>query len=301
MAITYEAQCPVHHTKLVCKNEDLVTVTSNGGKKENRPIFFCASCKRFYAYSPKQGIRDSKREYKGYPQSWANIKFSKVLDTAGMTDSIWKTGTGSIGSGSGRRFIGSKTTGTEDGKGGKTSSTTVVKSSSNERTVRIHELRMEEIEPRLKTNYNNVRAVYPMLTKDSDTIMDLIKKVFPSNLNQNVVIRNETVMGNNVLYRRVEIYNKNSSYLSHRLPAGVYLSFGGKVTNGEFYVNELRILENPILKEDDTEVSLPFVYDGPKHPNWLYELTKYEAKNAHKIKGELGDWNDSWPSFASVV
>ena len=292
MAITYEAQCPVHHTKLVCKNEDLVTVTSNGGKKENRPIFFCASCKRFYAYSPKQGIRDSKREYKGYPYSWANIKFSKVLDTASMTDSIWKTGTGSIGSGSGRRFTGSKTTGTEDRKGGKTSSTTVVTSSSNERKVRIHELRMEEIEPRLKTNYNNVRAVYPMLTKDSDTVMDLIKKVFPSNLNQNVVIRNETVMGNNVLYRRVEIYNKNSSYLSHRLPAGVYLSFGGKVTNGEFYVNELRILENPILKEDDTEVSLPFVYDGPKHPNWLYELTKYEAKNAHKIEGELGDWND---------
>ena len=34
------------------------------------------------------------------------------------------------------------------------------------------------------------------------------------------------------------------------------------------------------------------MYDGPKHQNWLYELTDFEANNAKKIKGELGDWND---------
>lgn len=295
MAITYEAFCPVHHIKIICEKEDLVTVNLKDGTRYKRPAFFCASCRRFYVYSPESkytGIRSSKREYKGYPYSWAYLKYSIVSDTVGTTGSIWKTSPGSVGSGSGRTFTGSKSTGTKSGMSEKFSPTTHFKPLTSEKKVRIHELQPEEIDSRLQTNFNSVRAVYPTLAKDTDTVMDLIKKVFPSNLNQNVVIRNETFMGINGLIRRVEIYNKNSSYLSHRLPGGVYLSFGGKVSYGEFYVSELRLVENPILKEDDTEVSLPFVYDGPNHQNWLYELTASEAKNVLKIEGELGDWND---------
>lgn len=294
MAITYEAQCPVHHTKITCKQEDLVTVTTKDGKKEKRPVFFCSACKRFYVYSPEykgKDPKDSKKVYKGYPISWAYLKYSLISDTFGTSGSIWKTDSNSVGSGAGRTFTGSKTTGSKLPKTGK-AGTTAVKPPTNEQKIRIHVLKNSEIDTRLQTNYNSVRTVYPMLAKDSDTVMDLIKKVFPSNLDQNVVIRNESFMGNNGLIRRVEIYNKKSSYLSHRLPAGVYLSFGGKVSNGEFYVGELRLLENPILKEDDTEVSLPFVYDGPNHQNWLYELTASPAKNTQKIEGELGDWND---------
>ena len=295
MAITYEAKCPVHQAKIICKKEDLVTVTSKDGKKEKRPIFFCASCKRYYVISPEykdKGIKESKKTYQGYPYSWVFMPYSLVSDTAGMAGSIWKKDSSSVGSGGSKTFIGSKTTGSKTGKYGNSSATTPVKPSTNEQKVRIHELRPAEVDSKLQTNYNSVRALYPSLTKDSDTVMDLIKKVFPANLNQNVVIRNETFMGNNGLIRRVEIYNKKSSYLSHRLPEGVYLSFGGRVSNGEFYIGELRILENPIMKEDDTEATLPFVYDGPNHQNWLYELTASEAKNAQKIEGELGDWND---------
>ena len=294
MAITYEAQCPVHHTKITCKKEDLVTVTTKDGKKEKRPVFFCSACKRFYVYSPEykgKDARDSKKEFKGYPFSWAYIKYSLISDTFGTSGTIWKTDSGSVGSGAGRTFTGSKATANKAGKTGK-STTNTVKPPTNEQKIRIHELKKSEIDARLLTNYNSVRALYPMLAKDSDTVMDLIKKIFPSNLNQNVVIRNESFMGNNGLIRRVEIYNKNSSYLSHRLPAGVYLSFGGRVSNGEFYIGEMRLLENPILKEDDTEVSLPFAYDGPNHQNWLYEVTASSAKNSKKIEGELGYFND---------
>ena len=295
MAITYEAQCPVHHTRITCKKEDLVTIRKvKDGNIYKRPAFFCASCQRYYVHSPEyegKEASDSKKEYKGYPYSWACLKYTLISDTLGTSGSIRKANANAVFSGAGRTFTGSKPVASKAGKPNK-SSASAVKPLVTEKKIRIHKLDKAEIDSRLQMNYDRIHAVYPLLAKESDSVMDLIKKVFPSNLNQKVVIRNETFMGNNGLIRRVEIYNKNSSYLSHRLPTGVYLSFGGRVSNGEFYVSELRIIENPILKEDDTEVILSFLYDGPNHPNWLYELTASEAKNTQKIEGELGDWNN---------
>lgn len=153
MAITYEALCPVHHTKITCKKEDMATVTYKDGKKEKRPVFFCASCKRFYAYSPDRkdkGIKDSNKEYKGYPFSWAYLKYSIVSDTPGMTGSIWKTDTKSVGSGAGRTFTGGKTTTSKTGKTGNVGNAgkATVKPPTNEQKIRIHVLKNSEIEDR---------------------------------------------------------------------------------------------------------------------------------------------------------
>ena len=294
MTITYKAQCPIHHTSITCKSEDRITLKIKDGTPDKRPVFFCAFCKRFYIYSPKfkeKDPKDTKTLYKGYPCFFAYLEYSVIPEMPAISEPKKKTITSSIGSIESMTPTGYKKMISQPGNTGKLGTVTA-KPPANEQKIRIHQLKKSEIDSRLQTNYNSVKAVYPLLVKDSDTVMDLIKKVFPSNLKQNVVIRNESFMGNNGLIRRVEIYNKNSSYLSHHLPEGVYLSFGGKVSNGEFYVGELRLLEKPILKEDDTEISIPFVYDGPNHSNWLYELTASVAKNTQKIKGELGDWND---------
>lgn len=76
-------------------------------------------------------------------------------------------------------------------------------------------------------------------------IHDLITKVFPAKLKQQIVVRNESFTGNNGnIIRRVSLYSKSSSYLSRRLPEDMYLSFGGRFILGEFVIDEMRLLAN---------------------------------------------------------
>lgn len=280
--IIYRTTCPVHNTTLdtsdVVKVKTAMTVNS-------RPIFFCPTCKRYYLYSKQVHSNPEKtaKEYKDYPVYFTSNVYTLFREGEqpkhsrnNIGGSIWKNGQGQ----------------NVQPKKGPLAQPSANVNENGEKVVRIHRLKKEDIDVKLQTNFNNIRALYPNLVTDQMTIYDLLLKVFPSNLKQKIVVRNETFMGNKgTPIRRVELYNKNSSYLNRRLPEGVYLAFGGRVTNGEFYVTEIRIWEHPILKDDDTEADVVFMYDGPKHANWLYDVTEKVAEHAEQLEGELADWN----------
>ena len=287
--ILYTMSCPVHHSEMVTDDKSLIKVNYQNSGKKDMPLFYCPICKRYYLYSAAKGTnpRDSKQQFKGFPVYLTSNKYTlskaeepKKKASVNTSGSIWRQDkpvnkAGQIGK-TASRGTGSK--GVDN---------------NGEKVIRIHRLEPDDIDGKLRTNFNSIQTAYPQLATEQMSINDLITKVFPGNLKQKIVVRNETFMGNqgNPI-RRVEIYNKNSSYLKHRLPSGVYLSFGGRLAYGEFYVTEIRLWENPIFKEDDTEADVVFLYDGPNHSNWLYDVTARTAEHAERLEGELSDWND---------
>ncbi len=277
---SYRIKCPYHHTLL---ETQLIVSTKVGDVLGKYPMFYCKECNRYYINigGNNSVVRRVETDYKGVPVFKIYVPFVKNTFQESKYMVIEKN----------------KTTKLVEQKSNNTlrrdiENNYVSQKNNLEKVVRIHKLKKEEIDVKLQTNFNNIRVLYPTLVTDQMTIYDLILKVFPSNLKQKIVVRNETFMGSKgTLMRRVELYNKNSSYLKRHLPEGVFLVFGGRVTNGEFYITEVRIWENPILKVDDIEADVVFLYDGPKHTNWLYDVTEKNAEHAEQLKGELADWN----------
>lgn len=160
------------------------------------------------------------------------------------------------------------------------------------REIRIQKLNKDS-EIRMKGIFDNLRATYPMMFPESMTLSRLIEKAFPSVIYQHCVIKNTSFAGNNGnLIRRAEIYNKTSSYLNQFMPNDTYLVFSGKISNGEFVIDDIRILENPIKTENDYDTEVQFFYDGPKKTNYLYDLTNNAAQKSDLIKGELASWDE---------
>lgn len=298
--IIYRSYCPVHKGKeLLVTQDELINIKKKDGSSVKKPAFFCDKCKRYYLYNgkPNSKIMDTGHKLGSIPVFFSGIKYDlyekgkKTSTAKKMTTGSWSSWANSHSSGaagSGKTF---KTEPHFMSKSSGKSSTHSAK--LQEPIVRIRILSKEEMEGKLLTNYNNIRMAYPGIVTDKMEINHLIRKVFPAGIEQNVVVRNETVKSNNgYLLRIAEIYNKQSSYLKKFLPENTYLSFGGKIIKGEFVITELRILENPIPNIDDTEAKLAFVYDGPNQQNWLYTITEQEAQNTTKLEGELADWND---------
>jgi hypothetical protein len=143
-----------------------------------------------YSAAKKVNPRDSKQQFKGYPIFYTSNKYTISSSKAGKPEAKGKTKTVECG--------------------------TKIIDENGEKVIRIHRLKPEDIDEKLKTNFNSVRTAYPQLATEQMSINDLITKVFPGNMKQKVVVRNETFMGNqDNPIRRVEIYNKNSSYLKH--------------------------------------------------------------------------------------
>ncbi|MCD7825824.1 MAG: AAA domain-containing protein [Clostridiaceae bacterium] len=285
---SYKMSCPVHHSDMLMKG--MIKVNSPRTGTKDRPLFFCFTCKRYYVFSPEiKGVscKDTGKKINDFPIYYTSTRYIDLKTkearqkTASNTSAgIWKQSQNANKSGTkGKTNIVGDESKRVDGNG--------------EKAIRVHKLELDDIDDGLKTNFNSIRTAYPQLVTEQMSINDLITKIFPGNIQQKVVIRNVSFNGSSgTMIRCVEIYNKNSSYLSHRLPSGIYLSFGGRVTNGEFYVKEIRLLENPILKEDDTQANVIFYYDGPNHANWLYNLTDKVAEHTETLEGELADWND---------
>ena len=299
--ILYISYCPRHkQKKLTIKQTELVNVKQKDGTSKKTPIFYCDQCKAYYLYisNANNHLKKSASTYHNLPVYFTNENYSLIKEgeqstmaSQMMGKSIWKDDKAPQQPGSGRTFgkTSSNHTGPAAGgiKQGKDTQNKV-----SDPIVRIHVLSKGEMEGKLATNYNSIKKTYPGIATDQMDINQFIKKVFPSGIPQKVVIRNESFMGSNgYIVKKVEIYNKNSSYIKKFLPAGTFLAFGGRLKSGEFVIEELRIWENPILKSDDTEEELSFVYDGQKHSNWLYNVTDKEAGNFEKLDGELADWN----------
>lgn len=271
----YVTECPYQHGLLITHE---VAVKEGRDKKVKYPLFYCKKCNKYFINIGGNGtiIRRTKPDINGVP---VFIREAPICyDVPNPVPYVAKKPTIS------RR----------DTYGGSryAQGYSSVEKNNGEHIIRIHKLKKEEIDAKLQTNFNNIRMLYPKLTAEQMTINDLIAKVFPGSIAQSVVVRNETSAGNKgTLIRRVELYNKNSSYLGRHLPKGTYLAFGGKVTNGELYITEIRIWENPILKGDDIEAKVTFLYDGPNRANWLYDVTEKVAGHTEEVDGELADWN----------
>lgn len=162
-----------------------------------------------------------------------------------------------------------------------------------EKVARIHVLKENDLDSKLKANIASLKKAYPQVMPEQMKIHDLITKVFPAKLKQQIVVRNESFTGNNGnVIRRVSLYSKSSSYLSRRLPEDMYLSFGGRFILGEFVIDEMRLLEHPMIKEDDIETDMTFYYDGQNLANWLYNVTEDAAEQEQHLTGEIASWNE---------
>lgn len=301
--VLYTLNCPVHtNKKLVVKKSELVKIKRKDGTEVKEvPLFYCEECKRYYRCSviPGDHLKDTNMTYKNLPVFYSNDKFK--LSREGEKTTLAQQMMQGLrhkdnSSGAGRTFV------ERPGTNVKSLSTQIKKGdtlknkpkivSQADLMVRIHVLGKIEIEGKLAANYSSIRKAYPGIATDQMDINQFIRKVFPSGIMQSVVVRNESYMSNyGYIIKSAEIYNKNSSYLKKYMPENTYLSFGGKIIRGEFVIQEIRIWENPLLKDEDTEADLVFVYDGPNHSNWLYSVTEKAIVKSDSLEGELADWN----------
>ena len=263
------------------KDSEKVTVNINGVKKKE-PLFHCRECKRYYLYDsnilPAQA-KGTKVTYHEEPVYKCSIKYRTTVDD---TDSIWKKKTKPAAE---KNKVQKKT---------KDARNAVAKREPvKEKVARIHVLKENDLDSKLKANIASLKKAYPQVMPEQMKIHDLITKVFPAKLKQQIVVRNESFTGNNGnVIRRVSLYSKSSSYLSRRLPEDMYLSFGGRFILGEFVIDEMRLLEHPMIKEDDIETDMTFYYDGQNLANWLYNVTEDAAEQEQHLTGEIASWNE---------
>lgn len=245
-------------------------------------MFHCRECKRYYLYDsnilPAQ-TKGPKATYHEEPVYKCSIKYRTTVDN---TDSIWKKKTKPAAE---KNKVQKKT---------KEARNAVAKKEPvKEKVARIHVLKENDLDSKLKANIASLKKAYPQVMPEQMKIHDLITKVFPAKLKQQIVVRNESFIGNNGnVIRRVSLYSKSSSYLSRRLPEDMYLSFGGRFILGEFVIDEMRLLEHPMIKEDDIETDMTFYYDGQNLANWLYNVTEDAAEQEQHLTGEIASWNE---------
>ena len=263
------------------KDSEKVTVNTNGVKKKE-PLFHCRECKRYYLYDSNimpGYVKGTKATYHEEPVYKCSTKYRTTVDDS---DSIWKKKT--------------KTTAEKNKVQKKTKEARNAVSKREpvkEKVARIHVLKENDLDSKLKANIVSLKKAYPQVMPEQMKIHDLIMKVFPAKLKQQIVVRNESFIGNNGnVIRRVSLYSKSSSYLSRRLPEDMYLSFGGRFILGEFVIDEMRLLEHPMIKEDDIETDMTFYYDGQNLANWLYNVTEDAAEQEQHLTGEIASWNE---------
>ncbi|MEG2751715.1 MAG: hypothetical protein RR916_07900, partial [Anaerorhabdus sp.] len=175
---------------------------------------------------------------------------------------------------------------------GQTRRTTPQSTSTTE--IRIKLWGKSAIEPKIRGAYERLKSEYPQVALPNEKLDSFIQKVFQPKISQQCVLKNQSFNGEEKghVIRRAAIYNLNSSYLSKRMPEDKYVVFYGRVTNGEFVIDDLKVIDNPKKKADDYEAKYTFYYDGPNHANALYDITQTAAENAELIGGEISSWND---------
>lgn len=279
--------CPVHAN--ICLESAQTIKNFLSPKQGEVNIFHCPTCKRYYfnaeGYGPS-GTESSGKKVKSTGEE-VFVTTSKVYANQPVVQPKKKTNSNfeQIMSTS----IFAKTS--VKGVSGKEKQTIQKPPLPTTNEVRIHTYKKREADQKLLSSFAHLQVEYSTLSAIND-INDLIKKSFPSNIDQTCVVRNMTFMGaNGFPIKRVEIYNKNSSFLKKRLPENTFLAFAGKLNSGEFWIDELRVISNPIMKKDDSEHKFVFLYDGPSHPNALWALTEKVADQPEDLKGELADWS----------
>ena len=285
--------CPVHKSNCLESGKVIKNFYKND---EVTPVFYCKSCGRYYFNAGvKKGTLDTGRTtvsratgnkikiyitdaavYNTKPEAPNPVQKTKSI----FGGSIWKEDnpkTQISGNTKGKNL--------DDFLNGLSKGTKI----TNE--VRIHMFKKDEAGAKLMASMAHLLVEYPPLGTFNN-INDFIKKIFPSNIDQTCIVRNMSYVGiNGHIIKRVEIYNKKSSFLKMRLPENTYLAFEGKLSGGELVIDELRVIQNPIMKKDDHERIFVFLYDGPNHPNALWDYANEAAEHPEELKGELADWS----------
>ncbi len=179
-------------------------------------------------------------------------------------------------------------------KGGKTNITKPIQKEDITNEIRIKLFKKEGGDIKLKNAFERLKAEYPQVSLPGETFDSFIQKIFPNKLQQDCVIKNQSFKNEEKghVVRRVAIYNSNSSYLKKRLPEGKYVVFYGRPKDGEFIIDDIKLIENPKRKPDDHAGKYSFLYDGPKHSNALWDITEEAAQNVELIGYEIAQWND---------
>lgn len=279
--------CPVHINSCMETTQTVKNLYS--AEHEPVPVFHCQECQRYYfntnglrvgtvftgKTAAKTGEKIFTTEAKVYDEKPSVV--SKVAPKNNMA--FKKLMEGSI--------FGSPTPATLHG------TANFQKPSSNHSTneVRIHTFKKGEADAKLMASLAHLLVEYPPLGTFHD-FNEFVKKIFPSNIDQKCVVRNASFLGmNGHIVKRVEIYNQNSSFLKMRLPENTYIAFSGRLSGGELIIDEMRVVQSPVLKKDDSEETYVFLYDGPNHPNALWDKAIGAAEHPEDLKGELADWS----------
>jgi len=272
--IIYRMHCPIHKGNTM--STDKLVPRKGSAKKE--PLFECKLCKKYYLYDT--GTPGRKIGTYGDKEVIAcKEKYTLDSDVYQRTgNSIFKPTSVDV-------------TSSLWGNTSVRSRTIEKRHDDTDITVRIKRIHDSEV-TKTKNNLSNIRNEYPSIATDRMSVFDFMMKVCGSGVERSCLVRNTSLMWKGTLVKKVEFCVKDSQYLKTRMPAGIYISFSGKISNGEFVVDEMRVIEDPSDSEGWKRQNLKFAYDGEKHSNWFYNITSAPAEPSKKLSGELALWNE---------
>lgn len=176
--------------------------------------------------------------------------------------------------------------------GNKPISQTPSTSSSNTSEIWIN---LQDPSKSLIDDLRQLSVVYPSLIKNPRKPAVFIQNVLAANVSQSLVIHNLSFQNSyGSITRKVSLYSTSSNFGSSVLDKNQYFLFTGKVSKGDFIIENVRTVENPIVKDSDFEKQLTIYYtkDDTRHPNALYDYTNTIAVESDELKGQLKDWYD---------
>ena len=158
--------------------------------------------------------------------------------------------------------------------------------------IRIHTFNKEPLDKRLAGSFERIKVQYPAVAQDNKKLDNFITKIFPAR-KQHCVIRNlSTLNDEGHVVRRAFIYNKNSSYQKRVFGEKRYVVFFGRPKEGEFIIDDIKIMENIITKPDDYEDVYEIFYDGKRHNNCIWNITENESLAGKIINSDISSWSD---------
>lgn len=271
--------CPIHKTQLLDTNDKIVQ--NNNGMIYHIPVFFCRACGRYYAI----GLDNEHRP--GIAKQYKNASIMYVPGFASIKN---------VGSRNNTKInVKNKLV---NNKKKNSKKKTKSKSSNNGNTIIIHKFRSNKEAHNLVDKFNKIGFDYPQLILNDKSINEIVTKIFVSGIDQNCVIRNMSVLqtdenNDEFIFRKIQIYNTESSFLNAILPKNNYLTFDGKVKKGELWLEDVNIIENPVKRENDMSIRVNFTFNKIGS-NCLYDLiTVNNTKDMlNKTMSELKLWDD---------
>ena len=295
--IQFKMNCPVHGITMITDSVMLCKI--NKKRSEKTPFFYCKRCDKYYInpYTNKNnkvkyGIMNSNGRNRAIMLTTNKItKFRNDIKCdyiPMLCDAKNQPVKSSTKSSSKNKSSTPKNEVKNNSK--KNNSKTL-----NE--VRIHKFVDKDSEQikKLENILKILKVSYPEIIGSRIDINHFIKTNFPSKLSCECCVRNLSYdlpySNKEMIYHKAEIYRikKNNT---DSLGKDNVLVFVGHLKQGEFYIDDIKVKDNPVKKVDDVDCSLYFLYDGANNSNYLYDILDKPAKNAENLSKEITYWNE---------